>query len=445
MVDARWRFREMARSEMNQDPMEREFFTGESVNARLIREAIQNSLDARPAEARGVGEPAHVRFSLRGLREPLAAARTAPYLEGLAEHLKEGLDRNEEPLRIDGGAKYLVIEDAGTVGLEGDWQQFDDSATQPAEGNHFYWFFRNVGRSGKQGTEAGSWGLGKWVFPDASRASAYIAVTRRHSDDQTLLMGQAVLKKHTLDGTRFAPYGYFGATEGQGPDELIVPLRGSDPVHARFIEQAIADFDLQYRERPGLSVIVLFPRTDEDSAVDSRTLIAEVIRNYFYPIIGGRLEAEIDEGVGSSPTRVTEDTIDDLLGDLYLEEAGEQSMEGYRRLFEMCREKLTLPDDAYLDLNSPPRSKGQYQHRAEIEELRDRYRMGERLGFRIGTTVQRKNEPDEPTQFHVCVQRDETLNAGHDFYVRDPLSISHIDKIGRIPRVRSWSSTKSSR
>ena len=86
--------------------------------------------------------------------------------------------------------QYLVIEDTGTAGLEGDWRQFDDSALQSAEDNYFYWFFRNVGRSGKSSLDGGSWGLGKWVFPDASQASAFIAVTRRHSDGETLLMGQ---------------------------------------------------------------------------------------------------------------------------------------------------------------------------------------------------------------------------------------------------------------
>lgn len=432
MADARWRFREMARAEMNQDPMEREFFADEPVNARLVREAIQNSLDAAPAGAVG-SEPVRVRFSLRGVREPVDVARTAPYLTGLTEHLQAGLEWDDIPLSLERPVNYLVIEDAGTVGLEGNWQQYDDSEAQPAEGNHFYWFFRNVGRSGKRENEAGSWGLGKWVFPDASRASAYIAVTRRRSDDEVLLMGQAVLKKHTLRGMRFAPYGYFGVIEGQGTEALDVPLRGSDPGHTSLIGQCIADFGLQYRDEPGLSVIIPFPRIEEDSTVTGRALLAETIRNYFYPVIAGRLEVEIDEGDGSTPLHITQDTIDDLLSRLDLAETGEQSIEGYGRLFEMCREKLTRPDNEYIFLSSPPRSGGEYQQRAKIEELRDQYHSGERLGFRIETTVRRKNGTDEQAQFYVCVQRDEALRVGQDFYVRDPLSISNIDKIERHP------------
>ena len=43
------------------------------------------------------------------------------------------------------GVPFIVIEDEGTVGLDGDWEQFDDNESQPADNNHFYWFFRNIG------------------------------------------------------------------------------------------------------------------------------------------------------------------------------------------------------------------------------------------------------------------------------------------------------------
>ena len=43
------------------------------------------------------------------------------------------------------------------------------TSPNPADNEHFYWFFRNIGRSGKRDEDAGSWGLGKWVFPDASK------------------------------------------------------------------------------------------------------------------------------------------------------------------------------------------------------------------------------------------------------------------------------------
>ena len=225
-VDIKWRFRKMSRAEINQDPMEREFFEDEPINTRLVRETIQNSLDAGFARTSSHSdEPVRVRFSLAGIHNPLPAQMAAKYFVGIAPHL-DALNEIDDAIArraaqgdlTHDGLPFIVIEDAGTVGLDGDWEQFDDNENQPADNNHFYWFFRNIGRSGKGDSDNGSWGLGKWVFPDASHASTYIAVTRRRSDDETLLIGQSVLSKHTIDEQRYAPYGYFAipGTEGIG-------------------------------------------------------------------------------------------------------------------------------------------------------------------------------------------------------------------------------------
>ena len=439
MADVRWYFREMARGELNQDPMERELFADEPINERLVREAIQNSLDASLARAGlSKGAPVRVRFSLRGIRHPLGAADAAAYLGGLGEHLIAGLDPNDDFRRllarrglVDAAMPYLVVEDAGTVGLEGDWGQYDDSVEESAQDNHFYWFFRNVGRSGKSDADSGSWGLGKWVFPDASLASAYIAVTRRRSDGETLLMGQSVLKKHNVDGCRYAPHAYFGAMDGHG---LALPLRMSEPAHRPFVQRCIDDFGLRFRDDPGLSVIIPFPRVEEDLSIARITkpeILAAIVHNYFYPIIAGQLEVTVDEGEGSASTEITTDTIDDVLGHLDLEDSGERSEGSYRRLFEMCREGATWPDRDYIELNSPPllRNSTTYEHFNELTGMRRRYDEGELLAFRIRSDVRKKDEDEKPTSFRLFVQRDDSLTQGHDFYVRGALSISAMDEI----------------
>ena len=56
-----WRFREMQPGEINIDPIEGEFFTTEAIGSitdALVRESIQNSLDAAAGN-----EPVVVRFS----------------------------------------------------------------------------------------------------------------------------------------------------------------------------------------------------------------------------------------------------------------------------------------------------------------------------------------------------------------------------------------------
>ena len=441
MDNLRWRFREMAPGEISSNPMERELLasgSGEAASERLVREVIQNSLDAsaRRIEQNEALPPVRVRFSLRGFRNPLDSNSAFAYMRGLSPHLVAGLDENDD-FRAHVGRgdlnaqdmQFLVIEDAGTVGLEGDWEQYDDSPDQDATNNDFYWFFRNVGRSGKSGTQGGSWGLGKWVFPDASSASAYIAVTRRRSDDDALLMGQAVLTKHTIDGKRFAPYGYFGLIEDDL--DLAVPLQMSVPSHRPLIEQFIRDFGLQFRDEPGLSVVIPWPRIGGETDLTKDRIAAAVVHNYFYPIIAGRLEVTVDDEAGPA-TEITTDTIDDVLHHIPMEESGERSMSSYQRLFDMCREAATLPASTYIELSAPPQNSAEYMHFDEITALQGRYSAGDILAFRVNTSVRRKGDSvDTPTSFRLLVQHDDSLKDGHDFYVRGWLSITEIDDIKR--------------
>ena len=187
-----WSFRRMSKSEPNTDTLHGEFFTESDLSGKLVRETLQNCLDASSKTG-----PVRVRFALSS--EPLQADRASTYLDGLEKHLasladEDGFDPALRAAALAGklaemSVPFLAIEDFGTTGLVGDETQYDDWSQQPAIDNSFYWFFRNVGRSGKGEGAAGSWGVGKWVFPNASRINALLALTRRSTDERTLLMG----------------------------------------------------------------------------------------------------------------------------------------------------------------------------------------------------------------------------------------------------------------
>ena len=325
----------------------------------------------------------------------------------------------------------MVIEDDRTTGLNGKWDQDDDDPQQPAEGNDFYWFFRNVGRSGKGESDNGSWGLGKWVIPDASKVSAYIAVTRRSEDNDVLLMGQAVLNKHTINGERFFPYGYYAEHDTNGFQR---PPAMSDPEHRLFIRRCMDDFDLRYRNAPGLSLIVPFPRVDggdDDDYLDKNGLLAAVVHNYFYPIISGYLQVTVD---GDGPSEhLDSSNLGDKIFDLDLSDSGERSAEGYSKLFRMCRHISNLQSDEYIDLDARRGFQEGTQAHSDLIALRDRYEAGDLLAFRITTEVRRKGKPREITSYNVYLQRDPTLNEGHDYYVRGTLSIPNNDLIRSYP------------
>ena len=167
----RWRFRRMLPSEINQDPVQGEFFTNVSdLPERLVRESLQNSLDARTP-----GETVRVRFAFSGEDGALPVEDAARYLDGLAPHVSAGTDADAAEREAIEEARaclarpmtWLAIEDFGTTGLAGDVEANDPK--QP--GNHFWGFFRSIGISPKGEDAGGSWGLGKWVFPTPRRST----------------------------------------------------------------------------------------------------------------------------------------------------------------------------------------------------------------------------------------------------------------------------------
>src|SRR5690606_22971963 len=83
----------------------------------LVRESIQNSLDA------AIDDVVHVRFAFGTLE----SAAVAPYLDSLWPHLQAVAGDEIRPPRRDEPFTFLVIEDFGTRGLEGDPEQYEDS------------------------------------------------------------------------------------------------------------------------------------------------------------------------------------------------------------------------------------------------------------------------------------------------------------------------------
>jgi hypothetical protein len=298
MIAPRWEFEKANPRSVRRDPFEAEFFTGEEENEEvfgrtdsLVREAIQNSLDARID-----GRPAEVRFALSRPENEVPAARLVPYLLGLPRHMQA---LGNEVLRLEPflPMTWLVVEDFNTKGLIGDPARSSDPDTYP-EREAFYWFWRNVGRSGKSGTDRGRWGLGKTVFPATSRINALFGLTVRHDDGRALLMGQAVTKSHDLDGRSYEPEAFFHACEAGSPIQMPVENSG---VIRRFIE----DFRLQRGlAQPGLSVVVPYPF----ATLKATELLRSVIVHYFVAIARGELVVRV-EGPDLPEQRIDAGTI----------------------------------------------------------------------------------------------------------------------------------------
>jgi hypothetical protein len=226
-MKAEWRFKRMQPSDIKQNPVEQEFFRNEeSVSAAdsLIREALQNSLDARHGNG-----PVRVRIS-RGLCE-----YPKTWLTGLKLHL-DAAEVGPSPWSPDEPCGFISIEDFGTRGLMGLVEAGYETDFPADSHQDFYYFWRNVGRSSKRHGERGSWGLGKAVYPKSSAINAFFGLSVPLSGAPSL-MGQAVLPVHAVgDGNGgkhpVFPHGYFGRFQTDIDPDFATPLVNSTEISA---------------------------------------------------------------------------------------------------------------------------------------------------------------------------------------------------------------------
>ncbi len=413
-MNPHWKFRVMSRGEMNADPIAGEFFSTEhldSVTDALVREVIQNSLDAAVP-----GSPVLVRFRIvpKGRVSPAVFER---YFPSLAPHLaahENGLSfrpHESEPMSL------LVVEDYGTRGLEGD-AGIDSDLEQPGRKNDFFYFWRNVGRSGKSEGDRGRWGLGKTVYQAASRINSFLGVTVRLSDRKPLLMGQATLKTHILKGRKHYPYGWYGNFEG----DFALPVEAPAS-----IERFCADFSVERSGTPGLSVVVPYP----DPTITALRLISSVLVHYFFPIIGGTLSVEVAQELRSMT--ISRDTIDSLLEHLAIENP-RMSKESLHALFHMSRWVHSLRPEDHVLLRQPnPARAAEWTENLfdadQIASLRAEYETGRPIALRAPLRVQMPRHAGQDTYFSVYLERDEALAVPEDHFVREGITIAGVKSL----------------
>ena len=175
---------------------------------------------------------------------------------------------------------YVVFEDFGTRGLNGDIEEW---RLERAEQNAFFSFFRAEGRSAKTGENLGRWGIGKQVFPTASRLHAMLGLTLRSDFPARVLMGSAVVRTHSVGGQDFQPDAWFGCREV--PENPVSPV-----TDAGFIEEFVNTLGLKRGDAPGLSVVV--------PSVDERVIVTDlrrgIVRSFFWPILLGELVVDLE-------------------------------------------------------------------------------------------------------------------------------------------------------
>ena len=118
-----WRFRQQYPGEININPIQGEFFRTDSLESiadALVREAIQNSLDAALSNS-----TITVKFTFDLIPEKKLSDKRSELLLSLWPHLKApGTGSTDIPMKTN-EVPVLVVEDFGTRGLQGDPQQYE--------------------------------------------------------------------------------------------------------------------------------------------------------------------------------------------------------------------------------------------------------------------------------------------------------------------------------
>lgn len=393
----KWHFSPQLSDQVETEITQRDQFNNDEVDISetIVREAVQNSLDA------AVDDPGNVKVTFRWLdkNDGIDSSFFRSLFEGQLQHARAA--------EVDIGAidfnqpTALVIEDFGTCGLTGDISAKD--------GGHFSDFWRRHGKSHKTGKSRGRWGLGKLVYSTTSQIGAFFGLTRRIGDDRDYLMGQTVLNLRTVDGLEYPPHAFFADIEHQEElyKRITVPIKDG-----RLVADFIKNFSLNREQSSGLSVVIPFP----DTAFNLEHMISVAIGNYFYPLITGQLVLQFDD-VKIQKGNVRDlakqyasdrfdqiDTLFDFIDEIYQAEQG-----------DLLEVKSSWMDDKKLDEDDFDIE--------TLETIREKFSRGELVGLYLPVIVKMKQGNNKESGFSVYIKRPEELLKGTDLYVRGGLTL----------------------
>ena len=403
-----WHFREMDRGEINVDPVHDEFFKAQDLADALVREAIQNSLDARRGHSR-----VRVRFRFavddqalapEVAREVSARAGAASRRRRAALAVRAAGPRRSDAVSADRGLRHARAHRRS--GLRSGARRRAMEAR-----NDFYYFWRNVGRTGKGEMDRGRWGLGKAVFSVSSRIRTIFGLTLRADDERRLLLGQSVLKTHILDGHRRAPYGFLAHV-------------GDDSFPHALADEALLDA-LRRRLRPA----ALRARPLDRRAVPSRRRSSlRAGRGLGGPAVllpdharrsGRRRSKRTASSRRSRPRRSTPSP-----------RATHPAITS-RSLCALTRWSMLLGEEEWIadpGAGTPARRSGarMRSRRSSSSCCVRRFDAGDRLAFRIHLPVRRKRSRAASSYFAVLLEKDEQLKRGEHHFIRRGITIPEV-------------------
>lgn len=295
-MDCKWHFSKMDINAGDEGPnsaMSQTF--AQFPCASLVRESIQNSLDA----ALDTNKPVEVCFEYRILEK-----QDYCNFFKLSEHIqacKDYYSRNKSanaiyPVMLDylnntEEVGFIRVSDFNTKGMD-----YDEGSTDKT----FYAFVRAAGVSVKQVEGAGgSFGFGKGAFFVMSPLNTLI-VSTRNKEGICHFEGVTRLCSHVIDGIKYSHMGFYDNNEGQPTSDI-----NKIPIPFRRTESGTS-----------IGIMGIEKRKWKDSIED---LVKEVLSNFFVAILKNKLIVYVDGNAKDHNNSIVicRETIKDLMREYF--------------------------------------------------------------------------------------------------------------------------------
>ena len=338
----------------------------------FVREAIQNSLDARLDHSR----PAIIHFRFH--QEQLGARRDL--LESVMAFRREaGLEVPDEWQA--NSVRWLVVEDFNTKGLSGAL----DTRT-----SDFWNYWLNFGVSNKDGSGRGGRGIGRVTFLISSRLQSVVGYTRRSSDLSEALCGMAVLRARA-DGKKFlSTHAYLASAER----DSIYDLHDT-PQFRKALCEAFHFTGYSGDHTSGLALAIPYPHEE----LEPEGILVAAIENFAPAIMSGALVLSVD-GRTLDPSSIGQIAVE--LSGRFNDDAVRNDVTRYLRLI-----KCGLSTAPYRSLHLANTQKGDldaFRQSKDVKAVQKKLETDEEIVLELTFPLERKGK-DETVRLRAVLAR----------------------------------------
>lgn len=219
----------------------------------LVREALQNSWDARVASS--------IDFSISDVL--LSQEQTAIVSDTVFARLPpEGASKRLHDTFEEGRLRVLCISDSGTRGLGGPLRA--DISVEDGERSDFADFVRNFGRSQNKGLEGGTYGYGKGVLYSASQVGLCLIYSNTQTGEniETRLIGvSGGDPDYSYEGRRYTGKNWWGRL---ADDDVVDPLTGDEA------QEIARQLGIPHPQpgTTGTTIVIISPKNSGEGFVD---------------------------------------------------------------------------------------------------------------------------------------------------------------------------------